>query len=142
MRLAHVFHEPSSTMGIVVRRRWPLVLLALFVVAFPWAQANGAPSPQRMTVFWAIGCPHCEEARPAVRSLGAERPGLDVEWVEVRHDPNGRARFIETAKRLGVEGAGVPMFVIGDRAVVGFRAGFTEHELRRAIDDGRGGTAS
>lgn len=119
----------SSTVG------WLLVVLAL-------AGATGAAAAPaaRLTVFWGIGCPHCEAARPAVAAIASENPGLIVEWIEVRQDPAGRTRFIETAKRLGVEGAGVPMFTIGDRAIVGFRAGFTEHELRRAIDEARAGT--
>lgn len=94
-----------------------------------------------MTVFWGIGCPHCEEARPAVAALASQDPGLRIEWVEVRQDAAGRARFFDTARRLGIEGAGVPMFVIGDRVIVGFRKGFTEHELRQALEDARAGAA-
>jgi hypothetical protein len=33
------------------------------------------------------------------------------------------------------------MFVIGDQVVVGFRRGFTEHELRRAVQDAQAGAA-
>ena len=113
-----------------------LVAIAIAVAA----PAGAAAAPDgRLTVFWGIGCPHCEAARPAVAALAAENPGLAVEWVEVRQDAAGRARFFETARRLGVEGAGVPMFVIGDRAIVGFRAGSTERELRRAVAAARGG---
>ena len=111
------------------------------VLALACTAAAAAPSAARLTVFWGIGCPHCEAARPVVATLASEDPGLAVEWVEVRQDAAGRARFFETAKRLGVEGAGVPMFVIGDQVIVGFRKGVTEHELRRAIQDARAGAA-
>ena len=115
-----------------------LLACALVLVG---AAASAAAPESRLTVFWGIGCPHCEEARPAVAALAAEDPRLRVEWVEVRRDAAGRARFLDTARRLGIEGAGVPTFVIGDRAVVGFRKGFTEHELRRALRDARAGAA-
>lgn len=93
-------------------------------------------------MFWGIGCPHCEAARPAVAAIAADEPGLAVEWVEVRQDAAGRLRFIEAAKRLGIEGAGVPMFVIGDQVIVGFRKGLTEQELRRAIHKARTSAAA
>ncbi len=121
---------------------WSRIVCLLAVLALVCPTAVGAAPAARLEVFWGIGCPHCEAARPAVATIASENPALTVEWVEVRQDPAGRARFIETAKRLGVEGAGVPMFVIGDHAIVGFRAGFTEHELRQAINEARAGTRS
>jgi hypothetical protein len=71
-----------------------------------------------LTVFWAQGCAHCERARAVVARLTEGGP-LRVEWVEVREDPAGAARFRATVVRLGLEPAGLPTFVRGDRAVVG-----------------------
>ncbi|HEX8952364.1 MAG TPA: hypothetical protein VF945_10995 [Polyangia bacterium] len=110
-------------------------------IVLAWATVAAAAPESRLTVFWGVGCPHCEAARPAVAALQAADPGLRVEWVEVRQDALGRARFLETTKRLRIEGAGVPMFVIGDRAIVGFRSGFTERELGQALRDARAGVA-
>ncbi|MGZ3438077.1 MAG: glutaredoxin family protein, partial [Polyangia bacterium] len=112
-------------------------------VALATSSVSAAPAAEeRLVVFWGIGCPHCEEARPAVAALVAENPGLAVEWIEVRQDAAGRARFFATVERLGVEGAGVPMFVLGDRALVGFRKGTTERQLREALRDARPGSSS
>lgn len=113
----------------------------LVALALACTTAHAAAPANRLTVFWGIGCPHCEAARPAVAAIASENPGLSVEWVEVRQDPAGRARFFETVKRLGVEGAGVPMFVIGDRVLVGYRKGFTQQELRHVIQEARTGAA-
>ncbi len=98
--------------------------------------ASTAPDGGRPTlvVFWALDCPHCEQARPYVASLAAAHPEIDVEWVEVRQSDEGRARFAEAVRRLGVEGAGAPLFVVGDRAVVGFRGDPTRAELSAAVD--------
>jgi hypothetical protein len=85
----------------------------------------------RLVVYWGEGCPRCEEARPFVTALAASERGLVVEWIEVRRDPAGRARFRAEVERLRVDGAGVPMFVVGNDVVVGFRVGVTE----RAVTD-------
>ncbi len=124
----------------MARGRLPVASLAV-VLALGCTTALGAAPATRLTVFWGIGCPHCEAARPAVAAIAADNPGLAVEWVEVRHDPAGRARFFDAAKRLGIEGAGVPMFVIDGEVVVGFRKGLTEQELRRAIRNAQTGAA-
>lgn len=95
--------------------------------ALPGPAAPHVPAPD-LTVYWGAGCPHCEEARPFVEGLAAG--GLRVEWVEVRRDPGGRARFASEVERLGISGAGIPLFVAGDRAVVGFRPGESEVAIR------------
>ena len=106
--------------------------------AAPAAEA-GPPAPSTrapgLTVYWGVGCPRCEEARPFVEGLAAE--GLAVQWIEVRQDPAGRAAFAAEVERLGLTGAGIPLFVAGDRAVVGFRRGESEAAIR-AIASGAG----
>jgi len=67
-----------------------------------------------------------------VERLAAEARAR-VEWVEVRGDAGGRARFEAEVERLGLRGAGIPLFVSGDRAVVGFRGGGSEAELRALL---------
>jgi len=93
-----------------------------------------AASTIPLLFFWGVGCPHCEEAKPFVDALAKEHPRLRVEAIEVRRDPEGRRRFIETMQRLGAGAVGVPTFVAGDAYVVGFAKGDTEAELRAMID--------
>ena len=92
--------------------------------------------------FWGVGCPHCEQAKPFVNRLEAERPALAVERIEVRKDPAGRKRFLETMRRLGVEAGGVPTFVVGDRYIVGFIEGTTEKQVTQLVDDALRGRAA
>jgi thiol-disulfide isomerase/thioredoxin len=91
-----------------------------------------ATGPASLVVFWGVGCPRCEEARPLVERLSSEH-GVPVEWVEIRRDAAGRARFAAEVERLGIRAAGIPLFVSGDRAVVGFRGGAAEGELRALL---------
>lgn len=92
--------------------------------------------PPRVTLlfFWGVGCPHCEQAKPFVARLGKERPRLTLESIEVRQDRRGRARFVETMRRLGVEAVGIPTFVVKDKYVVGFLEGTTEKQVTALVD--------
>ncbi len=64
-----------------------------------------------------------------VNRLASQR-GVAVEWVEVRRDPVGRARFEAVAQRFGLRPAGVPTFVAGERYVMGF----FESDVRALIE--------
>jgi hypothetical protein len=116
----------------------------------PVAPADGAPPPWAAPVsppgeraaagpgavlvaYWREGCPRCEEAKPFVAALARAEPALRVEWVEVTPGGDGLARFRADVQRLGVQGAGLPMFVVGGEAVVGFRSGLTEAPLRALV---------
>jgi thiol-disulfide isomerase/thioredoxin len=104
----------------------------------PSASSAGETPDAAATVtllfFWGVGCPHCEEARPAIESLAREHPRLRVEPIEVRRDPEGRRRFVETMQQLGAEAVGVPTFVLGSAYVVGYAKGETDQELRAMIE--------
>jgi len=91
--------------------------------------------------FWGEGCPHCEQAKPFIRSLD-QTPNVEVEQIEVRRNPEGRRRFFTIIERLGVEGAGIPTFVIGDEAIIGFHPGVTEGQIRAALARARGEAAT
>jgi hypothetical protein len=91
-----------------------------------------------LVFYWGIGCPHCEEASPFVRSL-EEGGGVVVERVEIRNDPAGRDRFLAEVKRLGISAPGIPMFVVGDRHLLGFRQGLTEARIQAMIRDAAAG---
>lgn len=105
----------------------PTPLAPTASTASPASTAQAA----RLVYFFGVDCPRCAEAKPLVDAL--EREGIDVERVEIRADPAGRRRFQQEVSRLRLSGAGVPLFVAGDRAVVGYRAGATEAEVRAML---------
>ncbi|MGM0577862.1 MAG: NrdH-redoxin [Myxococcota bacterium] len=86
-----------------------------------------------LVVFWGVGCPRCEEARPFVRELVRRTPGLEAEWVEVRRSEEGRRRFERTMRRLDARAVGLPTFVLGDGYVVGWQAGVTDERLTTLV---------
>jgi thiol-disulfide isomerase/thioredoxin len=104
----------------------------------PAAEAAGSAAPTpRLIFYWAVGCSHCEAAKPFLRRLAAEHPGLSVESIEVREDPAGRSRFLADMKALGVATAGVPAFLFGNEVVIGFRPGTSEARLRAMVEGAR-----
>ncbi len=104
------------------------------------AQGSSRPGGLPPLVFyWGLGCPHCEEAAPFISLL--EQGGLVVERVETRQDAAGRERFVADVGRLGISAPGIPLFVLGDRHVLGFRPGSTEERIQAMIRDTRAGKA-
>jgi thiol-disulfide isomerase/thioredoxin len=101
----------------------------------PLVPANEPRPRVVLSFFWGVGCPHCEEARPFLEQLQRERPELRVEAIEVRNDPAGRQRFIDTMRRVGATAAGIPTFVVRDRYLVGFTRGVSEAQISRLVDE-------
>lgn len=95
---------------------------------------QAAPGRETLLFFWGEGCARCEQARPFVAKLAAARPRLTIESIEVRHDRDGRARFVETMQRLGAEAAGIPTFVVANEYVVGYIEGTTEQQVTALVD--------
>jgi hypothetical protein len=108
------------------------------------APAGAAASPRegsppqvelpRLVFYWGIGCPHCEKAKPLIRSL-EEAGALAVELVEVRQDSAGRERFLQDTRRLDISAPGIPLFVLGEHYVIGFREGVTEDQIHAMLRD-------
>ncbi len=94
-------------------------------------------APSHLVFFWGVGCPHCEAAKPFVEALAKERPSLTIDRVEVRKDPDGKRQFIATMRELGLTSPGIPAFVVGGEAVIGFSPGSTEAKVRALLRGGQ-----
>jgi len=98
----------------------------------PLGQAE-ATAPNTLYFFWGVGCPHCEQAKPALQALANERPELRIEAIEIRQDAAGRRRYVDTMKQLGAEAVGIPTFVLGNAYIVGYTKGETDEQLRTLV---------
>lgn len=84
--------------------------------------------------YWGVGCPHCEEARPFIDELEANaKRRYSVRRIEVRNDAAGRELFSADLERLSVSAPGIPMFVMGNQFVVGFRPSVSEAQIRHMV---------
>ena len=107
-----------------VRVLLTVLLVAVFVLLQLWP--HGSPAPDDLTSWRADGrlhvfvhpdCPHCHEAKNFLRT----RPEIDF----VAHDVStevGRKLYREITTTLGIADSrlGVPLFVFGDRHMIGF----------------------
>jgi len=120
-------------------------VLAVAVAAAPPAWAAEPAAPRDVPVllfFWGVGCPSCEAAEPLVTRLAAQVRGLHVERIEVRRDPEGRRRILAEAARLGIAAPGIPLFVVGDRWVIGYAPGTTDEAVLALIGASTGASAA
>jgi glutaredoxin len=125
-----------------VRVLLTVFLVATFIVLQLWPRSGPAPDVAawqddgRLHVFVHPDCPHCHEAQNFLRT----QPEIDV----VVHDVSTEAGwnlYREVASELGIEDSslGVPLFVFGDRHIIGFDSpevtGAALLALVRAEDD-------
>lgn len=130
---AHSLVESIHRLTQRTRTLWLGLGLVGFVALSAGAQparphdAGGGREP--LLYFWGVGCPRCDEAKPVLERLSQELE-VPVVRIEVRQDAEGRARFLAECERLGIQAAGVPTFILGDRYLVGFRGEASEQALR------------
>lgn len=46
---------------------------------------------KKLTLFYLVGCPYCDNARRALKELRAEKAeyaAVEVEWIEESHQPS------------------------------------------------------
>jgi cytochrome c biogenesis protein CcdA len=94
----------------------------------------GADTRPTLYLFWQLGCPHCERAQTFVGALERRRPAFQVRTLEISQDPHAAELFVRVVGRLGLVAPVVPLTVIGDEWVVGFRdADSSGREIEEAL---------
>lgn len=95
-----------------------LVLGWLWLLA--WPLAAGAQGEATITVYVRDGCPHCADAKAFLDGLAARRPALRVVYRDVVQKPAAARELEAVSRAAGVWPPGVPTFVVGHVAIVGF----------------------
>ena len=118
-----------------VPRRRPLARPALRCLAVGlWLSLPGtlsfadarplAPAPESdgvvLVVFVREGCPHCARARLFLADVARDRPSLRVVYRPVDQDPAAADDLARIFRDAGMWPPGVPTFVVGSEAIVGF----------------------
>jgi len=99
------------------------------------AAADVTPTTVTLYLFWGEGCPHCANEKAFLAKLQERYPALEVQAIEVYHDPVGRALLLSMAEAFGREASGVPMTFLGDYAWVGFGS-TTGEQITAVVQDG------
>jgi hypothetical protein len=96
------------------------LLLAVLLVGMGLPRMPLAADTADVSVFWRVGCPHCEREIEFLQQLQARDPSVRVRLLEVGADAANRQLLRQTAERLRVEKIAVPFTVIGEEVIVGF----------------------
>jgi thiol-disulfide isomerase/thioredoxin len=130
----------------MVKRFWWLnaAVFALFLSAglFLFAGALHAADKVVVYLFWATGCPHCEEEKAFLDEMAGRYPQLDLRYFEVKDNPENAKLFSDMAEAYGVKLKGVPATFIGEEnPIVGYRTDEStgreiEARIRRCIERG------
>ncbi len=94
------------------------LLLTAFASVF--AQSNANQPEVVITLFWRVGCPHCEAEIPFLKDLAAQYPQIAVKGYEVVSNEDNLQYFLALGKAMAFDTSGVPVTVIGDQVWTGY----------------------
>ncbi len=107
-------------MGQAMAKAGRVILLAILMVL---CLGPSALAEVKAYLFWQQGCPYCERAKVALAEIGADVPDFTLVQIELGVSAENDALFEKAVERLGIQRPAVPLFVIGDQAVLGFSTG-------------------
>ncbi|MCX8069588.1 MAG: thioredoxin domain-containing protein, partial [Thermodesulfovibrionales bacterium] len=82
--------------------------------------------------FWGDGCPHCADEKPFLESMKTKYPDIDIVSIEVWHNKTNAIKFQEMSSKYGLKASGVPVTIIGTKAIVGFSESLKK-DIEKAI---------
>lgn len=109
-----------------------LFQVLLFAAAAFAPMAVLAQNQVNIYFFWGEGCPHCEHEKGFLSGLQSEYPQIAVHDFEVWNNSENRQILIDIGNKLGIEIAGVPFTVVGDKHFIGW---YDENSTGLAIEE-------
>ncbi len=107
--------------------------LAIASIAFPQVETKPETAHPIIVVFYEEGCPDCVRMDELLEELLTEHPNLTVARYEI-NAPGALGLMGGLSAAYGIEGANVPIILVGEEAIVG--AGRAEEmRLRAAIEN-------
>lgn len=86
----------------------------------PVVPPSSGPAPAvQAYYFYGDGCVHCANVKPYLVELSNKYPNLDLIQLEVYHNATNQNLFSRFQQMYGINSAGVPTLVIGNRVLVG-----------------------
>jgi thiol-disulfide isomerase/thioredoxin len=94
------------------------LLLTAFASVF--AQSDTKKPEVVITLFWRVGCQHCEAEIPFLKELASQYPQIAIKGYEVVSSNDNLEYFLALGKAMGFDTSGVPVTVIGDQVWTGY----------------------
>lgn len=116
-------------------------LLCLFLPALvqaeePWVTTGPDGQPEvNLYFFWALTCPHCIQAHPAIAAIPQARPWVKLHALELTRHPENARLYQAMAEKLGDGAASVPALLFCGEIQVGWDSDDTTGEMiRQGLD--------
>jgi len=121
--------------------------VSLFILAafMPQAAAQNSAAPAgreetpagvKIYFFYGDGCPHCAKEEIFLSGLEQEYKNIKILRYEIWHNAENAKILAEKAKKLNLKLSGVPITIIGNKAIVGYESdGTTGVKIKRAINE-------
>ncbi len=113
------------------RRLLAVVAAAIAIIGASTARA--AEGPVTVHLFWTESCPHCQKAKAFAQTLAREADDVRFASHLLSQGPEQRVLFERVAAAFDVDVPAVPLIVVGEGHVVGFRDARTTGETIRGM---------
>lgn len=112
-----------------------ITILFLLAIFSEFNVVNASNDPVNIYLFYGEGCPHCAKEKLFLNSLKVEyQNNIQIHQYEVYYSEENNNKLNKVAELLGVNVAGVPFLVIGDKAIIGFdSASITGKEIEMNV---------
>lgn len=110
-----------------------MLAVALTLVLAPSGKIKAASDPT-IYFFWGKGCPHCAAEEKFFVELRKDYPEVRISEYEVWNSAENRNLMSKAAKTLKVNVSGVPLTIIGEKSFIGFSEGYTDVQIREAVE--------
>ncbi|MBD3360029.1 MAG: hypothetical protein GF365_04985 [Candidatus Buchananbacteria bacterium] len=108
------------------------ILLAILLPNFISAQEN----PLNVYFFWGKGCPHCAKEKAYLQKIEDNYSQVVINNFEVYNNQQNAKLLQKIGKETSINVNGVPLIIIGDKALVGFlNEETTGQQIRKLIDE-------
>lgn len=110
-----------------------IILLLLILVPI----SAEAKAKYNIYLFYGETCPHCAEEEEFFEEYLKENDDIKLVKYEVWNSQENRDLLVKVQDEINNHGSGVPYLVIGDKAIIGYRKGATDKEIKKEIDSYR-----
>ena len=102
----------------------------------PWVTTGPDGQPEvHLYFFWALTCPHCIQAHPAIAAIPQARPWVRLHALELTRHPENARLYQAMAEQVGEEANSVPALLFCGEMQVGWDSDDTTGErIRQRLD--------
>jgi len=110
-----------------------IIFIFLALVLTNGGKAKAVDDPT-IYFFWGKGCPHCAAEENFFVELRKDYPDIRISEYEVWNSAANRNLMSKAAKTLNINVSGVPLTIIGEKSFIGFTEGYTDGQIREAVE--------